>query len=308
MKSIYKYMDFLGIEYFDNPTARISVIQELNDPFEHDLSASIANLINNHTKAINNVRLESGQNKVSEDEVKKYIFNAQRGLGVISFSETNRNLLMWAHYANNHSGICIEVEKDWSESKEKLSKTPSHDLHRFTRVQYDTRRVDFSEIRSEDYTDIDGIILDLYVKQLTLKSDEWMYEKEHRNIMSIFEADYIKIKNGAKLSKATSNKLNSFIKEESITKGTNGYEMTNCENFDIFEHIVDTNSFIYLTKFPPKKIKSVYLGHRFCNKMMAKLIDKIKKPEHPLHHITIHKCSISNTRFEIETKVIYEPS
>ncbi|WP_447757498.1 DUF2971 domain-containing protein [Aeromonas veronii] len=305
MKTIFKYMNFLDMDYFDDPTARISLIDELNDPFECSLSHTIFDLIKRSTHAINSVTHNTQGKEITEDEVAIFIFNALRGIGVISFSETHRNLLMWAHYAGNHSGICIEVESDWSKSKARLSDTQSNSLHRFQRVQYDTMRVDFNNFTSINVTNFHETLIDILTKQLTIKSDEWMYEKEHRYILSFLEADYVKQKKDHHLPDEYKVKIDKLIKKENIQSVKNGYLTTNCTELELFYECFQSNAFMYLTKIPANKIKRIYLGHRFNKDKMQELIEKMKAPDHPLHNTELYKCKISDSRFEIETQKVY---
>ncbi|MFQ2265640.1 DUF2971 domain-containing protein [Aeromonas hydrophila] len=309
MKTVFKYMSFLGMDYFDNPTARISLIEELNDPFECCLSDTIEHLINKFVEGVNSPRLKEidiyDTGEITREEVSRFIFGAQKGIGVISFSETNRNLLMWAHYANNHRGICIELESDWSISKERLIDTQSNNLHCFRRVQYDTKRVDFSEHDFFKNSEPHNALSKLFVKQLTLKSDEWMYEKEHRYIMSFLEADYILKKPNSIIPKDIDIKLKKLATANDIVKEKNGYRTTHCQENEFFYEAFSSEAFMYLTKIPHEKIKSIYLGHRFKDTDAHELVNRVKFSEHPLHHVKIYKCTISYTRFELEIEKIY---
>lgn len=298
-------MSFLGMDYFDNPTARISMVDELNDPFECNLSNSIKPIIEKYIDGHDRVNTKTSLSKEKlHDYAEKYINAALCGLGVISFSETHRNLLMWAHYANNHSGICIEFESDWSKSKERLTGTNSKDIHSLRRVQYDTQRVDFSKYTLNPF-DINESLVELCTKQLTLKSDEWLYEKEHRYIMSFLEADYVKEKPNSVIPQKIAEEMNRRILECNLKKDSNGYITTDCDELEFFYTTMKCNSFMYLIKIPPEKIKSIYLGHRFKDSDKDMLIEKIKYDSHPLHHISVYKCSISDSRFELDIKQIY---
>lgn len=309
MNTVFKYMSFLGMDYFDNPTARISLIEELNDPFECSLSDTIEHIIDVFVERVNNPKLKeidiSDNNDITREEVARFIFGAQRGIGVISFSETNRNLLMWAHYANNHRGICIELESDWSKSKDRLIDTQSNNLHCFKRVQYDTKRVDFSKHDFFKGNETHNVLSKLFIKQLTLKSDEWMYEKEHRYIMSFLEADYILKKPESTIPKDIEIKLKKLAAENNIIKEKNGYRTTDCQENEFFYEAFSSEAFMYLTKIPKDKIKSIYLGHRFKDTDAHELVNRVKFVEHPLHHVDIYKCAISYTRFELEIIKLY---
>lgn len=305
MNSIFKYMSFINMDYFDDPTARISLIDELNDPFECHLPETIYDFIKRSTDAINNVTHDRKGKEIKESDVAIFIFKALRGIGVISFSETHRNLLMWAHYAGNHSGYCIEMDADWSTSKYRLKDTQSNSLHRLSRVQYDSRRIDFNDFQTINVTNFQETLIDILTKQLTLKSDEWMYEKEHRYILSFLEADYVKRKQNSKLDSSDLIKIKKYSNNEGVQTIKNGYVTTDCTELEFFYACFKSKAFMYLTKIPPKKIRRIYLGHRFDNKNQKELIKKLTSIDHPLHHIELHQCRISRSRFEIETERVY---
>ncbi len=42
-----------------------------------------------------------------QDKLQSYLY----GLGILSLSETPRSILMWSHYAAQHTGICFEFER-----------------------------------------------------------------------------------------------------------------------------------------------------------------------------------------------------
>ncbi len=90
--------------------------------------------------------------------------------GVACLSESEDSLLMWAHYANNHSGICVEY-----------ALLAINQILGFTAVPiiYSEERTcfDFFAPRS-----IEKDIRKLLIQSLTSKSREWNYEKEWRII------------------------------------------------------------------------------------------------------------------------------
>lgn len=92
--------------------------------------------------------------------------------GVSCFSESDDSLLMWAHYANHHRGICVEY--DLLEINQAL---------RFTAVPviYSEQRTCFNSLELQDQRIKDDAER-LLVLSLTSKSHEWSYEKEWRII------------------------------------------------------------------------------------------------------------------------------
>ena len=101
---------------------------------------------------------------VTEEELEQKI----KSRGVFSGSTTATNQLMWSHYSQNHQGLCIGYEIDYS-------------------------KMDYAHVRKINYplTDDREVLMDtdLYneelaiEKLLTCKSRHWEYEEEWRLIL-----------------------------------------------------------------------------------------------------------------------------
>lgn len=90
------------------------------------------------------------------------IHEAQRKeFGVCAFAGDARNILMWAHYASNHTGVCMQFQV-------------AADISIFSRAI----SVDYSS----DYPVVDYFddIKKSIIPTLFRKSDEWKYESERR--------------------------------------------------------------------------------------------------------------------------------
>ena len=108
-----------------------------------------------------------------QQEIKSFCstFEAMRsGMGVVCLSESDESLLMWAHYANNHRGICVEYEL--MEINKQLNFTP-------VPVIYSNERVCFN-VLNPDTAGNDSVAL--FLRSITSKSEEWSYEHEWRII------------------------------------------------------------------------------------------------------------------------------
>ncbi|MDY6296540.1 MAG: DUF2971 domain-containing protein, partial [Schwartzia succinivorans] len=86
------------------------------------------------------------------------------------FSESEDSLLMWAHYAHNHRGICVEYE-----------------LMRFNReLMFSPVPIIYSDqkpsLQTIDLSNPEEDSSRCFIKCLTTKSKEWSYEKEWRII------------------------------------------------------------------------------------------------------------------------------
>ncbi len=93
------------------------------------------------------------------------INSTNENLGILCLSTTENNNLMWAHYADSHSGVCLEFD---------ISK----DLETFCfpkAIQYDDKIREYNYVKSwiqrKDITAIEAIFH---------KSSEWSYENEWR--------------------------------------------------------------------------------------------------------------------------------
>lgn len=90
--------------------------------------------------------------------------------GVACFSESCNSLLMWAHYAQNHQGLCVEYELLKFNTELKFSPVP---------ILYSDKRIRVSSI---DMADIESSTLPFLIRCMTSKSNEWAYENEWRII------------------------------------------------------------------------------------------------------------------------------
>lgn len=101
--------------------------------------------------------------------------------GIFSLSETHNNLLMWAHYADNHKGVVIgfDEEHPFFNGTEIAHSTP-----RLNRVEYNPKRPVLS-------------LTTRNTPQVFLrKSPEWSYEREWRLIRPLTEASEEKPRQG----------------------------------------------------------------------------------------------------------------
>ena len=180
--------------YFNTPDS-------FNDPFDNAPSYNIS--VESRRELINRF-VQDNRGKCSDDlldEVRNIsasefntifkntdynkLHNAKRG--ITCFSRDNANILMWSHYANNHSGVCLgfdidesdkHLEKFFDETKnQKLF--PNGKAFRLFPMTY----VSFDERPSIDMTDEQKS----WEEILTFKSDLWKYEKEVRIMVHSYD-------------------------------------------------------------------------------------------------------------------------
>lgn len=111
---LYKYISIEGAEWMlgmkkgrKYPNLQFTNATQLNDPFDcHPKLLDYSNV----PKEIPFGRFskEWWQEKVENDAL-----NLRNNTWLTSFSKENDSILMWSHYCNNHSGICIgmDIEK-----------------------------------------------------------------------------------------------------------------------------------------------------------------------------------------------------
>lgn len=122
---------------------------KFNDPFEFNLRTG--GYINSEGK---------WEDLSKEDALTRNLIKGTLNtMGVVSYSESYDNILLWSHYAFNHQGMCLVFEIE----------SPEH-IHLF-KVKYKKNIFNLGfKNNSKNYP------------VLYTKSKEWSYEKEHRQI------------------------------------------------------------------------------------------------------------------------------
>jgi hypothetical protein len=128
---------------------KVSRINDLNDPFEF-LPADISN-------------------EKYEYALKRWKKDRNEDYGLICFSETWDNLLVWSHYAEKHRGIALGFE------------VAEQDIFRVSYIT-DRFKIPFC-CKTKQIIDGEKILTDL----LSSKSIDWKYEAEHRIFCKLSE-------------------------------------------------------------------------------------------------------------------------
>ncbi|HDX8369992.1 TPA: DUF2971 domain-containing protein [Aeromonas dhakensis] len=302
MLTLYKYYSSLPYDYFKNPTIKLSQLALLNDPFEHYMPTQA---IHESMKKIFGESYNEQSDHIRMFKKNYKFINATKG--IVSLSETHRNLLMWAHYADQHKGLCIGYSHDFLSSLP-LPKQYNKVVDKFEpikinydRVRFDINDLDFGDVGKEmDY--INFILL----KSLTTKSDDWMYEKEHRCITPLRWADEIFIKSPEKLSRISTPDYRHILAMDA-NKGKDASSSLAVE--DEFKFLLDNigqdQQSILLKRISPKKISSIYFGSRMPKQIKTELIKGIKERMDEYQHVKIFEYKIDDTNYELNRKQIY---
>lgn len=135
-----------------------------NDPFEFRLKRSST------PKGLKNLRKENPHlTDLSDEKLLNMAISEYEekisNMGVISFTESPQNILMWSHYADEHKGICLEFTLNDGQALNDVA---------IYKVSYEYY---YPEIDFEKIWNINGL-----AKILLTKSEEWESEKEFRLI------------------------------------------------------------------------------------------------------------------------------
>ncbi|WP_240006352.1 DUF2971 domain-containing protein [Pseudaquidulcibacter saccharophilus] len=135
-----------------NRHIKISEISKLNDPFEF------------YCEDFSDERVKNGSLYLKKSVSEKY--------GIICFSEDWQHPLMWAHYANRSTGICLgfKFQDNLKPRKVKYVKSRTRDtIERINKGQ---------KTKPEDL-----------IKIYSTKFDGWSYEKEYRSLIELDHSD-----------------------------------------------------------------------------------------------------------------------
>ena len=231
--------------FFEDGYIRLTQRSALNDPFE---AIYCMDSLNDLVKYFDDQTVFDIDHK--EVSFHQYIENNINKVGVICLSESKDNLLMWAHYAKEHKGVVAGIN-NFSASNifQKLfmpSALTSSSLVDYTPfdgvakpimyrkgLRYRNDRFDF------DYSNIcvEGgarILSEIFLQ----KSEEWIYEKEHRITLRLEQADKVIICNLHDMQ-------NVKIKNDIVSAGWAKFnELNNCYEINLME--IDDESFRYV--------------------------------------------------------------
>lgn len=242
MNSVFKYTKYRS-DFFDNLTLKLSCFGEFNDPFEMVMGDYLHSV--NEDQGDHIMSLNSKLSDVAS--YYDYAWDAQCGVrasvGVLCFSSKKDNLLMWAHYANNHAGICIEFDKtaEFFNGKYKNaaslfgeSRVDSYkNIGQLRKVEYKIERPSYI-LPSE---------LEYDTESWFVKSPEWKYEKEHRLLLPIDSA--IKSSDNILLFPIESKMIKSIIMgcQMLVSEKREVYEKCKCLGIKVQEAFIHSHKF-----------------------------------------------------------------
>lgn len=177
---LYKYVDLeAGInKILIDKTIKFTNPIEFNDPFDCDEDLIHLNITERFLCEFIS-RKQPNKNREERRKLQKEISNHKKRFEAIfnvmlkkqkekfrvsCFSKTEREILMWSHYADKHGGMCIGFEKSGFERNPDFAPAEVRYLNEFKPYEYDMDN------------------MEAFKGWLTTKSERWFYEKEVRLI------------------------------------------------------------------------------------------------------------------------------
>ena len=142
------------------------------------------------------------------DKLEIYLEEQKDAIGVSCFVVDNQSIPMWAHYADNHKGYCVEY--DISENQSTID-----DLFP---VIYRDEIFDSTYLADR----LEGLNAMYFMKMALVKSLDWSYEREWRLIVQKKAASPYKMQKlksiylGLNISKENKEKITKLCKKKSI--------------------------------------------------------------------------------------------
>jgi len=179
---LYKYIDLSsGVALIENKTFKFSNPKDFNDPF--DIYEKLIDFSQHEiVQQLQMSRKEKRKLVTVSDKAKirnlKHEWKKLRSYyGISCFSKTYKSILMWSHYAQKHTGICIGFYVD-------ADLLMANEFYTFG-VKYEN---DFETL---PFTSLDKNRMMMTITQyLSLKAIFWKYEKEVRLIHFDYFRDY----------------------------------------------------------------------------------------------------------------------
>ena len=162
-KKLYKYeiIDDKRLEALENNEIWFSNPDKLNDPFD---SYGVC----------------FDKNAADKKDIEGYIEGLRDNIKVCCFSEELNSMPMWAHYADNHTGICIEYDFSKLDYDDKFSKY-------IFPIRYRREKYDITEFLRKVFEENAEERMYLLFFLMQIKHLSWNYEKEWRIILKANE-------------------------------------------------------------------------------------------------------------------------
>lgn len=152
--TVYRYLSLdHGLDTLQNHRLKVGRILELNDPF--DCFPRLSEVRNTDQEDV-------------DERAKAMLGPIAQSFGVLCFSATIADPVVWSHYADGHKGIALGFEY--------------HEGERLTQVNYQPIRASLAvnEITEAQKSGNPMAVMDVLSRAFTVKAESWKYEQEYR--------------------------------------------------------------------------------------------------------------------------------
>lgn len=223
MEKLYKYRAYntnslamlINREFYFPDPAR------LNDPY--DCQISIMEAVEQAVEYAEKTAQYSVKNKLSKliklNDLYTKIENDIKSCGILSFSKSNDDVLMWSHYGNEHRGFCLGFDlSKFTKYNEKHSIIGASDVYYCKTNPFFDFFMDIG--KSEEILQWNKFWLPLLNLGLIAKSKAWKYEKEVRvvrkkyGLVSFEPAELVEIVFGLRTPEPHEKTIRTILKQK----------------------------------------------------------------------------------------------
>ena len=155
---LYRYLSADdALKTIKSRSLKVSRICELNDPFEFRFGLT---------------GIAVGKESAGEEFIQSVVDGLNDWLGILCFSDTHAEPVLWSHYADKHKGAALEC--DYLVEPDKLFK-----------VTYSNERPVIDARRKPDEEGFQDYALPIFKCLMAQKSRGWAYESEYRAFVDL---------------------------------------------------------------------------------------------------------------------------
>lgn len=193
---LYKYLSFdqemYVLDTFNKTQLKYTRPEDFNDPYDCSFitEVDLSDFNKRNAEIVLDVKMPAKFWLYNKDKIKADLRNRfnndftsdyQSKISVTCFTDDPLNILMWSHYAKNHTGFIIEFKinknfKPLSSTKDFSLPFPVTYTDKYPNITLNWKVLD------EDLNDLD-YQTDLLSKMVLTKSECWSYENEFRSIV-----------------------------------------------------------------------------------------------------------------------------
>jgi hypothetical protein len=159
---LYRYLDAeSALKSIESRSLRISRLLELNDAFEWRLGITA---------------IPPEDEPLIEKRMKSILEKQSKIIGLMCFSATCKEPVLWSHYADKHRGVAFEVEYDCKPDN------PIEITYPLNRLLIDGVR--YAQLQHDNLA-LKEYLFPFMKPVMSQKSPSWKYEQEHRIYVSL---------------------------------------------------------------------------------------------------------------------------